>query len=87
MPRYSEAKKNKLKEMHTVCGMLVCGLCNHPIIDGDWNIDHKKPKAHGGTDCIENLQLTHIRCNTRKAARYKMTKAERCVHNIKIGNI
>lgn len=32
----------------------------------DLSIDHIKPKSKGGTWDIENLQLTHKRCNSLK---------------------
>ena len=31
-----------------------------------WNIDHKKPKAKGGTDKNSNLRATHIECNEKR---------------------
>lgn len=45
-----------------------CAIC------GDWlpeersevHVDHKVPTIAGGTDEIDNLQLTHARCNQRK---------------------
>jgi len=30
--------------------------------------DHIRPKAAGGSDCAENLQLAHAACNWRKGA-------------------
>ncbi|MCL1993732.1 MAG: HNH endonuclease [Spirochaetes bacterium] len=32
-----------------------------------WNIDHIQPKALGGTDRKENLQIVHIETNREKA--------------------
>src|SRR5690349_3476746 len=52
----------------------VCGICREPIPE-EWvqdrshtNIDHIRPKSHGGSDRIFNLQLVHILCNAEKEA-------------------
>lgn len=62
----------------------VCVLC-HKFIDvtlpmkdpdtGEWNglaveVDHKIPRSRGGPMYeLDNLQLTHSRCNRRKGAK------------------
>lgn len=33
------------------------------------NIDHRRPKSHGGSDDLANLQLMHKPCNSRKGNR------------------
>jgi hypothetical protein len=50
-----------------------CGICNgmiYPSQVSDYeliNVDHIRPRSHGGGHNSENLQLTHVRCNTEKA--------------------
>lgn len=50
----------------------VCRLCGKPIDHRDIhdsdrvNIDHIRPKSHGGGNHFGNLQLTHVACNTLK---------------------
>ena len=52
-----------------------CQLC-HELMDFDlpftWRlsvtIDHKVPRAVGGTHALANLQLAHRRCNHRKGS-------------------
>lgn len=50
----------------------VCPLCENPINEADVldvekiNIDHIVSRAHGGSDLIDNLQLSHRECNMMK---------------------
>jgi 5-methylcytosine-specific restriction endonuclease McrA len=57
-----------LKSLESVCA--ICGgevLKNvgkyHPL---SANIDHIYPKSEHGSDSMENLQLTHRKCNMQK---------------------
>lgn len=44
-----------------------CEYCHQVINDVDeLTIDHTIPRAHGGTDAIENLQPMHAKCNSAK---------------------
>jgi len=54
-----------------------CALCGfrfpldgelHPSAESAWRptFDHIIPKAYGGWDALENLQLAHRICNVRK---------------------
>lgn len=45
----------------------ICAICGKPIVTADGGtLDHIVPRAFGGRDRIENLQLAHFRCNTKK---------------------
>lgn len=48
---------------------MVCQLCLEPIdtLD-DATIDHIQPLSKGGTDRIDNLRLTHARCNQERGS-------------------
>lgn len=46
-----------------------CYLCTAPVTRKDWAIDHVVPLDKGGAHAIENLRLTHRRCNSRKGNR------------------
>ena len=35
-----------------------------------WEIDHKKPKAKGGSDSQRNLQILQTKANRRKSDKY-----------------
>jgi len=46
-----------------------CFICKKEFIEEPPTIDHWIPKAHGGKDDVENLRITHRKCNTEKADR------------------
>lgn len=46
----------------------VCGLCGDPLGNRPYAFDHKAPIRHGGPDDLDNLQLTHLRCNQSKGS-------------------
>lgn len=44
-----------------------CALCGKAIGDIERaTLDHIVPRAHGGRDLIENLQLAHFQCNKNR---------------------
>ncbi|UTN93058.1 HNH endonuclease [Streptomyces phage Marky] len=50
----------------------LCAICARPLgrkyLTSKWvNLDHRRPRSHGGPDTVANLDLTHRPCNTRKA--------------------
>lgn len=50
-----------------------CGICGRQIrqrqlFTDDINIDHIRPRSHGGPSTPENLQLVHMMCNQAKGA-------------------
>ena len=61
-----------------------CHLCgkSHDFEEygagGTWEIDHSVPKAKGGTDRVNNLNVCCISCNRRKQA--MTTRAARARH-------
>lgn len=48
----------------------ICPLCNKPLpeISAKIHVDHRWPKAFGGTDDFDNLQAVHTPCNRYKNA-------------------
>jgi hypothetical protein len=46
-----------------------CRLCKKPITWNDVTIDHVKAWSRGGATSINNGQLAHHSCNSRKGAR------------------
>lgn len=52
-----------------------CGICGEslPPFESDIEVDHIKPRHHGGTDRANNLQAAHARCNLRKGTKWEGT--------------
>ena len=48
----------------------ICQACGRPVTmeAGDAHIDHIIPKRDGGTDALDNLQLLHRSCHSKKTA-------------------
>jgi 5-methylcytosine-specific restriction endonuclease McrA len=74
------AKKQRRQEAGVACkkarGIIIirdagrCGICGRFVASMNVSIDHIKPVILGGTDEMDNLQLAHRRCNSRKRMRY-----------------
>jgi hypothetical protein len=47
----------------------VCQLCGGNVEQTDVHIDHIRPWSKGGQHTLDNLQVTHSRCNILKGAR------------------
>jgi 5-methylcytosine-specific restriction endonuclease McrA len=47
----------------------ICQLCGEPVSPGRMTMDHKTPLTRGGAHSLENLQLAHRSCNSRKGTR------------------
>lgn len=48
---------------------LRCGLCGDPVSTAELHLDHIVPWAAGGPDTVDNLRVTHARCNMRRPRR------------------
>lgn len=46
----------------------VCDICGGDVEPDDVHIDHVWPVSRGGTSALNNLQVTHSRCNIVKGA-------------------
>jgi len=68
--RRSRASKaaTKLRDVVVARDGGVCGLCGEVVSDEALSIDHIVPVARGGTDELDNLQVAHRLCNSRKGA-------------------
>lgn len=48
----------------------ICGLCKEPIDSfEEATVDHIIPRARGGSNRFDNLQLAHENCNSEKGCR------------------
>jgi hypothetical protein len=48
---------------------LTCGICGLDVEPNDIHLDHIFPHSLGGSDRLDNLQVSHSRCNRAKGAR------------------
>jgi hypothetical protein len=44
----------------------ICELCGKALSIAEATLDHIIPKSLGGPDALENLQIAHFSCNTRR---------------------
>ena len=44
----------------------ICRICSEPVAQNDVHVDHIVPICRGGRSVLENLRVTHARCNLRK---------------------
>ena len=54
-------KRNRQARLLVRDGPL-CSICGLPL-GGDITFDHIQPRGEGGMNSIENLRLTHYKCN------------------------
>jgi len=48
----------------------ICGICQLEVdVTSPWEVDHIVPISKGGPHSYANVQLSHQRCNRRKAAK------------------
>ena len=63
--------RGRIRRVPVHCG--ICGGLINPALKaphpGSYSIDHKLPKAWGGSDLRANLQPAHLGCNKSKGAR------------------
>jgi len=62
------SKRIKLARKVIKSGNFDCPLCVEPMVLSECNIDHIIPRSKGGGDAMQNLQLTHVICNSRRGA-------------------
>lgn len=44
----------------------ICGICKAPANQDDWHVDHIIPLSRGGQHTLNNVQVSHPRCNLSK---------------------
>lgn len=47
---------------------MMCGICSRKVAKQDLSFDHIIPLSKGGAHIESNLQVAHLRCNTRRGA-------------------
>lgn len=68
MAVWNKTKKRKVYDLTNG----KCYICDkhHEFKSKAYNIDHIKPKCEGGTNCLDNLKIACIDCNTNKGMSY-----------------
>lgn len=61
--------KHRLRVQVIARDGLTCGLCGGEVEPDDVHIDHIHPRSLGGSDDLDNLQVSHSLCNMRKGNR------------------
>lgn len=72
MAEHTRIERNKItpqvREVVRVRDGNECQICQEPIVNEPWEIDHIIPLRNGGMSTLDNLQLTHRTCNRMKGA-------------------
>ena len=64
-------KRNVLRILNIYkYGRCECELCHKQM--RKFTIDHIVPKSKGGSDMLENLRLTHEKCNQFRGTNFKI---------------
>lgn len=53
----------------------ICHICLNPTPKGRLNYDHVIPLSKGGAHSMDNIKVSHARCNFKKGARFLDTSA------------
>ena len=61
---FSQGKKKQIKIQSVASSLIKCPICNGYLSPSFSSIDHIKRKQDGGSNAIENGQMTHLYCNT-----------------------
>jgi 5-methylcytosine-specific restriction endonuclease McrA len=54
----------------------ICGICQQPVDPDNWHLDHIIPLSRGGQHTLDNVQVSHPRCNIRKKAKLPSEMAD-----------
>lgn len=60
----SRGKKPNAKRVHRIRAL--GGKCAYCGSDRDLTLDHIVPRSRGGSNCVENLQVLCMKCNTTR---------------------
>ena len=61
---FSRGKKQQIKMETFVESLPRCPICGGYICSNSVSVDHIQRKQDGGTNAVENGQITHLYCNT-----------------------
>jgi 5-methylcytosine-specific restriction endonuclease McrA len=50
-------------------GVVPCWICREPVAPADATLEHILPLSEGGNSHVENLAISHLRCNNDRHAK------------------
>ena len=50
-------------------GVVPCWLCGEPVLPAEATLEHILPLSEGGSSHVDNLAISHGRCNNQRHAR------------------
>lgn len=56
-------------------GVVPCWVCGEPVTVAEATLEHIKPLAEGGSSHLENLAISHARCNQGRHATAAMKRS------------
>jgi 5-methylcytosine-specific restriction endonuclease McrA len=69
IPPVSRHRRYRTAAARVIATATICAICGKPATaDDPFVVDHRLPRAHGGTDDAANLQACHRSCNSKKGA-------------------
>lgn len=58
--------KTVARQLH---GQVPCWMCGEHVLPEDATLEHIKPQSEGGSSHLENLAISHARCNNQRHAK------------------
>ncbi len=55
--------KTVARQLH---GVVPCWVCGQPVLPADATLEHIQPLSEGGSSHLENLTISHGRCNNQR---------------------
>lgn len=55
--------KTVARQLH---GVVPCWVCGQPVLPADATLEHIRPLSQGGNSHLENLAISHARCNQQR---------------------
>jgi len=49
-------------------GQVLCFVCGLPVDESKATLEHIKPRSLGGTLAMDNLAISHAKCNRKRGA-------------------
>jgi 5-methylcytosine-specific restriction endonuclease McrA len=64
--------KTVARQLH---GVVPCWLCGEAVLPSEATLEHIQPLSEGGNSHVENLAISHARCNNQRHAKAAATPA------------